>query len=495
NDLPGAEKDAPVPFSTVQLAMREGFVDLDLQTACYTDHQIFDRYYKYRLRKGYSRSQAITLKELRELKPGDFITHIDHGIGKYAGLEKFETDGRVQEMIRLVYADNDLLYVNINSLNRISRYTGKEGTAPKLHKLGSDAWDKLKKKTKKKVKDIARDLIKLYALRKSQEGFAFMPDTYLQNELEASFIYEDTPDQEKASAEVKKDMEEPHPMDRLICGDVGFGKTEIAIRAAFKAVNDSKQVAVLVPTTILALQHYRTFSERLKGLPCNIDYINRFKSTRQIKETLEKVASGKIDIIIGTHRLVSKDVKFKDLGLLVVDEEQKFGVSVKEKLKKLRVNVDTLTLTATPIPRTLHFSLMGARDLSIIRTPPPNRQPVVTELHVFNETLIREGIEFEIERGGQVFFIHNRISDIDEVAGLIRRLCPDVKVAVGHGQMEGEQLENIMLDFIEGRYDVLVSTTIVESGLDVPKANTIFIHNANDFSLRERRQSRARRSR
>lgn len=492
NDLPGAEKDAPVPFSTVQRAMREGFVDLDLQTACYTDHQIFDRYYKYRLRKGYSRSQAITLKELRELKPGDFITHIDHGIGKYAGLEKFETDGRVQEMIRLVYADNDLLYVNINSLNRISRYTGKEGTAPKLHKLGSDAWDKLKTRTKKKVKDIARDLIKLYALRKSQEGFAFMPDTYLQNELEASFIYEDTPDQEKASAEVKKDMEEPHPMDRLICGDVGFGKTEIAIRAAFKAVNDSKQVAVLVPTTILALQHYRTFSERLKGFPCTVDYINRFKSTKQIRETLEKVANGKIDIIIGTHRLVSKDVKFKDLGLLIVDEEQKFGVTVKEKLKKLRVNVDTLTLTATPIPRTLHFSLMGARDLSIISTPPPNRQPVVTELHVFNETLIREGIEFEIERGGQVFFIHNRISDIDEVAGLIRRLCPDVKVAVGHGQMEGEQLENIMLDFIEGRYDVLVSTTIVESGLDVPNANTIFIHNAHYFGLSDLHQMRGR---
>lgn len=492
NDLPGTEKDAPVPFSTVQLAMREGFVDLDLQVACYTDHQIFDRYYKYRLRKGYSRSQAITLKELRELKPGDFITHIDHGIGKYAGLEKFESDGRVQEMIRLVYADNDLLYVNINSLNRISRYTGKEGTAPKLHKLGSDTWDKLKTKTKKKVKDIARDLIKLYALRKSQEGFGFMPDTYLQAELEASFIYEDTPDQEKASADVKKDMEEPHPMDRLICGDVGFGKTEIAVRAAFKAVNDSKQVAILVPTTILALQHYRTFSERLKGLPCNIDYINRFKSARQIRETLEKVENGKIDIIIGTHRLVSKDVKFKDLGLLIVDEEQKFGVTVKEKLKKLRVNVDTLTLTATPIPRTLHFSLMGARDLSIISTPPPNRQPVVTELHVFNETLIREGIEFEVERGGQVFFIHNRISDIQEIAGLIRRLCPDAKVAVGHGQMEGEELENIMLNFIEGRYDVLVSTTIVESGLDVPNANTIFIHNAHYFGLSDLHQMRGR---
>lgn len=492
NDLPGVAEGTPAPFSTVQLSMREGFLDLDLRTACYTDHQIFDRYYKYRLRKGYARSQAITLKELRELKPGDFITHIDHGIGKYAGLEKFETGGRVQEMIRLVYADNDLLYVNINSLNRISRYTGKEGTAPKLHKLGSDAWDKLKTRTKKKVKDIARDLIKLYALRKSQEGFAFMPDTYLQTELEASFIYEDTPDQEKASADVKKDMEEPHPMDRLICGDVGFGKTEVAIRAAFKAVNDSKQVAVLVPTTILALQHYRTFSERLNGLPCNIDYINRFKSTKQIKETLQKVESGKIDIIIGTHRLVSKDVKFKDLGLLIVDEEQKFGVTVKEKLKKLRVNVDTLTLTATPIPRTLHFSLMGARDLSIISTPPPNRQPVVTELHVFNETLIREGIEFEVERGGQVFFIHNRISDIGEIAGLIRRLCPDVKVAVGHGQMEGEELENIMLNFIEGRYDVLVSTTIVESGLDVPNANTIFIHNAHYFGLSDLHQMRGR---
>jgi len=379
--------DKSVKFTPIHISLREGFIDQELKIACYTDHQIFDRYYKYKLKKGYSLSQAITLKELRELKPGDYITHIDHGIGKYAGLEKIEVNGKSQEMIRLVYADNDLLYVNINSLNRISKYSGKEGAVPKMNKLGTDTWDKLKKTTKKKVKDIARDLIKLYAQRKVQNGMAFNPDTYLQTELEASFIYEDTPDQVKATSDFKKDMEAPHPMDRLVCGDVGFGKTEIALRAAFKAVSDSKQVAILVPTTILALQHYKTFSSRLKDFPCNIDYINRFKSSKQIKETLEKLATGKIDIIIGTHRLVSKDVKFKDLGLLIIDEEQKFGVGVKEKLKHLRINVDTLTLTATPIPRTLHFSLMGARDLSIISTPPPNRQPVQTELHVFNEKL------------------------------------------------------------------------------------------------------------
>ncbi|HEX8378654.1 MAG TPA: DEAD/DEAH box helicase, partial [Pedobacter sp.] len=381
--------DKTVKFNSINTSLREGFIDYEQKLACYTDHQIFDRYYKYKLKKGYTRSQAITLKELKELKPGDYITHIDHGIGKYAGLEKVEVNGKTQEMIRLIYADNDLLYVNINSLNRISKYSGKEGTVPKMNKLGTDTWEKLKKTTKKKVKDIARDLIKLYAVRKAQTGNAFLPDTYLQTELEASFIYEDTPDQEKATIDVKKDMESPHPMDRLVCGDVGFGKTEIAVRAAFKAVSDSKQVAILVPTTILALQHYKTFSARLADFPCNIDYINRFKSAKQIKDTLQKLADGKVDIIIGTHRIVSKDVKFKDLGLLIIDEEQKFGVGVKEKLKHLRANVDTLTLTATPIPRTLHFSLMGARDLSIISTPPPNRQPVLTELHVFNEQLIK----------------------------------------------------------------------------------------------------------
>jgi transcription-repair coupling factor (superfamily II helicase) len=484
--------DKTVKFTPVNISIREGFVDREQKLACYTDHQIFDRYYKYKLRKGYQRTQAITLKELRELKPGDFVTHIDHGIGKYAGLEKVEVNGKMQEMIRLIYADNDLLYVNINSLNRISKYSGKEGTVPKMNKLGTDTWERLKKTTKKKVKDIARDLIKLYALRKAKEGKAFSPDTYLQTELEASFIYEDTPDQEKATADLKKDMESPHPMDRLICGDVGFGKTEVAIRAAFKAVADSKQVAILVPTTILAAQHYKTFSDRLKGFPCNIDYVNRFKSTRQIKETLEKLKEGKIDIIIGTHRLVSKDVKFKDLGLMIIDEEQKFGVSTKEKLKQMRANVDTLTLTATPIPRTLHFSLMGARDLSIISTPPPNRQPVVTELHVFNDKLIKESVEYEIGRGGQVFFIHNRVADLMQLGGLIHKLVPKARVGIAHGQLEGDDLEDVMLKFVNNEYDVLVATTIIEAGLDIPNANTIIINHAHMFGLSDLHQMRGR---
>lgn len=484
--------DKSVTFTPVYKPLRGGFRDDDIRLACYTDHQIFDRYYKYKRRKGYERSQAITLKELRDLKPGDYITHIDHGVGKYAGLERIEVNDRTQEMIRLVYADNDLLYVNINSLNRISKYSGKEGTIPKMNKLGTDAWDKLKKTTKKKVKDIARDLIKLYAKRKAQTGVAFSPDSYLQNELEASFIYEDTPDQEKATNDVKKDMESPHPMDRLICGDVGFGKTEVAIRAAFKAVADSKQVAVLVPTTILALQHYRTFSERLRGMPANIDYINRFKSTKQIKETLKNLEEGKIDIIIGTHRLVSKDVKFKDLGLMVIDEEQKFGVSVKEKLKVIRANVDSLTLTATPIPRTLHFSLMGARDLSIISTPPPNRQPVQTELHVFNDTLIKEAVSYELERGGQVFFIHNRVADLPKLGAMIQNLVPGARVGVAHGQLEGDALEDVMLKFIDHEYDVLVATTIIEAGLDIPNANTIIINHAHMFGLSDLHQMRGR---
>ncbi|MFY8171839.1 MAG: DEAD/DEAH box helicase, partial [Sphingobacteriaceae bacterium] len=401
-----------VKFNPINTAIREGFLDYDTKIACYTDHQIFDRFYKYKIHKNYSKSQALTLKELRALKAGDYVVHIDHGIGKYAGLEKIDVNGKTQEAIRLIYADGDLLYVNINSLNRISKYSGKDGTIPKTHKLGSEAWEKLKKSTKKKVKDIARDLIKLYAVRKAQKGNAFSPDTYLQNELEASFMFEDTPDQIKATIDFKKDMESPHPMDRLICGDVGFGKTEIAIRAAFKAVSDSKQVAILVPTTILAMQHHKTFKERLKDFPCNIEYVSRFRTAKEIKETLARTTEGKVDILIGTHRIVSKDIKFKDLGLLIIDEEQKFGVSTKEKLKQFRANVDTLTLTATPIPRTLHFSLMGARDLSIINTPPPNRQPVNTELHVFNEKLIQEAIEYEIDRGGQVFFIHNRVQDI-----------------------------------------------------------------------------------
>lgn len=484
--------DKTATFVAVHKALREGFRDDSLKLACYTDHQIFDRYYKYKRKKAYERSQAITLKDLRDLKPGDFITHIDHGVGRYGGLEKVDVNGKSQEMIRLIYADNDLLYVNINSLNRISKYSGKEGTVPKMNKLGTDAWDKLKKTTKKKVKDIARDLIMLYAKRKAQHGNAFSPDSYLQNELEASFIYEDTPDQEKATADVKKDMESPHPMDRLICGDVGFGKTEVAIRAAFKAVADSKQVAVLVPTTILALQHYRTFTERLKGLPCNIDYINRFKTSKQIKETLARLAEGKIDIIIGTHRLVSKDVKFKDLGLMIIDEEQKFGVAVKEKLKVMRANVDSLTLTATPIPRTLHFSLMGARDLSIISTPPPNRQPVQTELHVFNETLIGEAVSFELDRGGQVFFIHNRVADLPQLGNLIRKLVPGARVGVAHGQLEGDELEDVMLKFINHEFDVLIATTIIEAGLDIPNANTIIINHAHMFGLSDLHQMRGR---
>lgn len=484
--------DKTAKFTPISIALREGFVDREQKIACYTDHQIFDRYYKYKLKKGYQRSQAITLKELRELKPGDFVTHIDHGIGKYAGLEKVEVNDKMQEMIRLIYADNDLLYVNINSLNRISKYSGKEGHVPKLNKLGTDTWERLKKTTKKKVKDIARDLIKLYALRKAKEGKSFSPDSYLQTELEASFIYEDTPDQEKATADFKRDMESPHPMDRLICGDVGFGKTEVAIRAAFKAVADSKQVAILVPTTILAAQHYKTFSDRLKGFPVNIDYVNRFKSSRQIRETLEKLANGRVDIIIGTHRLVSKDVKFKDLGLMIIDEEQKFGVATKEKLKSMRANVDTLTLTATPIPRTLHFSLMGARDLSIISTPPPNRQPVVTELHVFNDTLIKEAVEHEITRGGQIFFIHNRVADLIQLGALVHKLVPKARIGVAHGQLEGDDLEDVMLKFVNGEYDVLIATTIIEAGLDIPNANTIIINHAHMFGLSDLHQMRGR---
>lgn len=484
--------DKSAKFTPIYVPLREGFVDYRQKIAFYTDHQIFDRYYKYQLKKGYQKSQSITLKELRDLKPGDYVTHIDHGIGKYAGLEKLEVNGKTQEMIRLVYADNDLLYVNINSLNRIAKFTGKDGTPPKMNKLGTDAWDKLKKTTKKKVKDIARDLIKLYAMRKAQTGTAFAPDGYLETELEASFIYEDTPDQIKTTADVKKDMEAPHPMDRLVCGDVGFGKTEIAVRAAFKAVANGKQVAVLVPTTVLALQHFKTFSSRLKEFPVKVDYINRFKTTKQIKETLKNLEEDKADIVIGTHRLLSKDVKFKDLGLMIIDEEQKFGVAAKEKLKALRINVDTLTLTATPIPRTLHFSLMGARDLSIMNTPPPNRQPVTTELHVFNDKLIQEAIQFELDRGGQVFFIHNRVNDLPQLGGLIQTLVPKARIGIAHGQLDGDALEDVMLDFINGEKDVLVATTIIEAGLDIPNANTIIINQAHMFGLSDLHQMRGR---
>jgi transcription-repair coupling factor (superfamily II helicase) len=481
-----------IHFSPIYTSLHKGFVDATLRLAVYTDHQIFDRYHRFKLRKNYSRNEAISIKEIYSLKPGDFVTHIDHGVGRFGGLEKLNVNGKQQEAIRLLYKDNDILYVSIHSLHRIARYTGKEGTAPTLNKLGSTAWASLKSKTKKKVKDIARDLITLYAKRKAQSGFAFAPDNYLQNELEASFIYEDTPDQLKATRDVKKDMESASPMDRLICGDVGFGKTEIAIRAAFKAVNDAKQVAILVPTTILAMQHYRTLSDRLKEFPCNIDYINRFKTSAQQSETIRKLADGKVDIIIGTHRLLSKDIKFQNLGLLIIDEEQKFGVASKEKIKSIKVNVDTLTLTATPIPRTLQFSLMGARDLSIINTPPPNRYPVTTEVHTFNEKIIRESILYEVSRGGQVFFVHNRVQDIHDMADMIRKLCPDVKIVVGHGQMDGEQLEQVLMTFIEGDADVLVATTIIESGIDISNANTIIINQAQNFGLSDLHQMRGR---
>ena len=493
-DIAKPEEHAGVElkFNPLLVSIHEGFIDNDLRFACYTDHQIFDRYHRFRLRKNYSRSEAITLKELYSLKPGDFITHIDHGIGRFAGLEVIDVNGKPQEAIRLVYKDHDILYISIHSLHRIARYTGKEGTQPSLNKLGSTTWATLKQKTKKRVKDIAKDLIQLYAKRRVQKGFAFTKDTYLQTELEASFIYEDTPDQIKSTRDVKRDMEKEYPMDRLVCGDVGFGKTEIAIRAAFKAVTDGKQVAVLVPTTILALQHYRTFKDRLKDFPCTVDYINRFKSSAQQSETLRKLAEGKIDILIGTHRLISKDVKFKDLGLMIIDEEQKFGVASKEKLKAMRINVDSLTLTATPIPRTLQFSLMGARDLSVINTPPPNRYPVTTEVHVFNDKLIKESIEYEVSRGGQVFFVHNRVQDIHEIEGMIKKLCPNVKIAVGHGQMDGDKLEEILMSFIEGDTDVLLATTIIESGLDISNANTMIINNAHHFGLSDLHQMRGR---
>lgn len=491
--IPGFKTNESTVFTPILLSIHEGFIDRDLKLACYTDHQVFERYHRFRLKNsGYKKNEAITLKELKGLNPGDYVTHIDHGIGRFGGLEKIEVNGKMQEAIRLVYKDNDVLYISITSLHRISKYSGKEGAAPRIDKLGSNAWANLKQKTKKKVKEIAFDLIKLYAQRKALKGYQFSRDTYLQNELEASFIYEDTPDQLKATQDVKKDMEQPSPMDRLVCGDVGFGKTEVAIRAAFKAATDGKQVAVLVPTTILALQHYKTFRERLKDFPVKVDYINRFKAAKDQKETLKNLAEGKVDILIGTHKLAGKEVKFKDLGLLIIDEEQKFGVSVKDKLKTLKTTVDTLTLTATPIPRTLQFSMMGARDLSVINTPPPNRYPVHTELHTFNEETIRDSIMYEVSRGGQVFFIHNRVQSILEVAGMIQRLCPNVRVVVGHGQMEGEKLENVMLTFVEGEADVLVATTIIESGLDISNANTIIINDAHMFGLSDLHQMRGR---
>ncbi len=481
-----------VVYSPILGSLYEGFIDEELKITCYTDHQIFERYHKYNLRNSFAKKDAITLKEINSLQIGDYVTHIDYGVGKFAGLVRIENNGVKQESIKLFYQNNDILYVNIHSLHKISKFRGKDGAEPKISKLGSPAWKNLKNKTKAKVKEIAFDLIKLYAKRRAQKGFAFSPDTYLQNELEASFIYEDTPDQFKATQDVKADMESERSMDRLICGDVGFGKTEVAIRAALKAAVDGKQVAVLVPTTILAFQHFKTFSERMKKIPVRVEYLNRFTSTKKKNEILADLEAGKVDIIIGTHQLVNPKVKYKDLGLLIIDEEHKFGVSVKDKLKILRENIDTLTLTATPIPRTLQFSLMAARDLSVIKTPPPNRQPVDTQLIGFNEETIRDAVSYELQRGGQIYFIHNRVQNLKDVAGMIQRLVPDAKIAIGHGQMDGKQLEAIMLDFIDGQYDVLVSTTIIESGLDVPNANTIFINDAQNFGLADLHQMRGR---
>ena len=484
--------DAQLDFHPVNKAIHAGFVDRQLNIACYTDHQIFERFHKYKLKKGFTKEQAMSLKMLRELQPGDFVTHIDHGVGRYSGLEKIEINGHKQESLRLFYQNNDVLYVSINSLHKISKFKGKDGTPPKLSKIGGDAWKKLKSTTKRKVKDMAKELIKLYAKRKASKGHAFPPDGYLQNELEASFIYQDTPDQEKATIETKQDMMQEHPMDRLICGDVGFGKTEIAIRAAFKCVSDGKQVAILVPTTILALQHYKTFSERLKEFGVTIDYVNRFRTAKEKTQIYKDVESGRVEILIGTHAILNKKIKFKDLGLLVIDEEQKFGVAAKEKLRGMKVNVDTLTLTATPIPRTLQFSLMAARDLSIIRTPPPNRQSIHTERRIFNDELIKDSIYYEVNRGGQVFFVHNRVKSLPEIAGMIQKLCPDIKVGMAHGQLEAKQLEKKLIDFIDYKYDVLVCTNIIETGLDIANANTIIINNAQNFGMSDLHQLRGR---
>ncbi len=481
-----------VHYQTIVFSLYQGFIDLDEKIVCYTDHQIFERYHKFRLKNGYAKKQSITLKELNNLDIGDYVTHMDHGIGKFGGLQKIDVEGKKQEAIKLIYGDRDILYLSIHSLHKISKFSGKDGKAPKIYKLGSGAWKKIKQKTKKRVKEIAYNLIKLYAKRRMQKGVAFGPDTHIQHELEASFIYEDTPDQFTATQDVKADMEKEQPMDRLVCGDVGFGKTEIAIRAAFKAVDNGKQVAILVPTTILAFQHYKTFTKRLENFPVKIDYLNRFRTTKQRNEAIEGINDGSVDIIIGTHQLTNKKIKFKDLGLLVIDEEQKFGVAVKDKLKTIKEHVDTLTLTATPIPRTLQFSLMAARDLSVITTPPPNRHPIDTQVIRFSEEIIRDAISYEISRGGQIFFIHNRIENIKEVAGLLQRLVPNANIKIGHGQMEGKKLESFMFGFMNNEFDVLVSTTIVESGLDVTNANTIFINNANNFGLSDLHQMRGR---
>ena len=487
NDL-----DQEVLYKPIVFPLYQGFIDVQNKMVCYTDHQIFERYHKFRLKNNYAKKQAITLKELTSLEIGDFVTHIDHGIGKFGGLQKIDVNGKKQEAIKLIYGERDVLYISIHSLHKIAKFNGKDGKIPKVYKLGSGAWKKLKQKTKTRIKKIAYNLIELYAKRKMQKGYAFGPDTYMQHELEASFLYEDTPDQYKSTQDVKVDMEAEQPMDRLVCGDVGFGKTEIAIRAAFKAVDNGKQVAILVPTTILAYQHFKTFSDRLKDFPVTVDYLNRFRTTKQRNEVLKGLENGAIDIVIGTHQLTNSKIKFKDIGLLIIDEEQKFGVAVKDKLKTLKENIDTLTLTATPIPRTLQFSLMAARDLSIIATPPPNRHPIESNVIRFSEEIIRDAIQYEISRNGQVFFIHNRIENIKEVAGMIQRLVPNAKIAIGHGQMDGKKLEALMLAFMNNEFDVLVSTTIIESGLDVPNANTIFINNANNFGLSDLHQMRGR---
>ena len=486
------EGEETVHYKTLVNPLFEGFEDVDAKIACFTDHQIFERYHKYQLKTTKAKKEALTLKELTHLEVGDYVTHIDHGIGTFGGLQKIDVEGNQQEAIKLVYADRDILYLSIHSLHKISRFNGKDGKVPKVYKLGSSAWKSLKQKTKTRVKQIAFNLIELYAKRRQKTGYACDPDSYLQHELEASFIFEDTPDQSTATADVKKDMESEQPMDRLVCGDVGFGKTEVAIRAAFKAVDNSKQVAVLVPTTILAFQHFKNFSKRLSDLPVRVDYLNRFRSTKDKKQIIEDLKLGKIDVLIGTHQLVGKQVEFKDLGLLIVDEEQKFGVAVKEKLRALKTNVDVLTLTATPIPRTLQFSLMAARDMSVIATAPPNRYPIESEVVRFDEQLIRDSISYEIQRGGQVFFIHNRVENITEVAGMLQRLVPDARIRVGHGQLDGKKLEDNLLQFMDGSYDILVATTIIENGLDVPNANTIFINNAQNFGLSDLHQMRGR---
>ncbi|MFY7828910.1 MAG: transcription-repair coupling factor [Flectobacillus sp.] len=486
------EIDSNVRFQPITIGLREGFIDEQNKIVCYTDHQIFDRFHRFKEKSKYSKSKALTLKELRTLQVGDYVTHVDYGIGRFAGLDRVQVGESEQEAIRLIFRDNDVLMVSIHSLHKISKFSGKEGGPPTMSKLGSPEWENKKSRIKKQVQDIAKELIALYAQRRLAQGYAFSKDSFLQAELESSFIYEDTPDQAKATADVKADMEKPNPMDRLVCGDVGFGKTEVAIRAAFKAVADSKQVAILVPTTVLAMQHFRTFRDRLENFPCRVEYINRFKSTQQIKETLKRVANGETDILIGTHRIVNKDVTFKNLGLMIIDEEQKFGVKVKDRLKEMRVNIDVLTLTATPIPRTLHFSLMGARDLSVIATPPPNRQPVTTELHVLSDQLLRDAISYELKRGGQVYFVHNRVAELESIGNSILRMVPDAKVGIAHGQMEGDKLEKVMMNFIEGHYDVLVSTNIIESGIDIPNANTIIINHANHFGLSDLHQMRGR---